>query len=226
MKRFELCERIINAPHTLICGSTGSGKSTLINSTICTFIATYPKCRALILIDTKKVELYQYRNLPFILDYADEINDVIMVLTKINTLMRNRYETMRNKGVKRYYDGDIWLIIDELADLMNCARANEIKQLVTPILQLGRASGIHIIAGTQAPNRRTIPAEMTSNFTMRIGLKTVSPIESRQAVGFKGCENLPLYGQGWVVENNYKYLCNMPYMTEDEIEKQIKGCRN
>lgn len=225
MIKFDLCEKIITAPHTLICGSTGSGKSTLLNATICTFIATMPKCKSLILIDTKKVELYAYKDIHHTLDYVDEIDDIVFVLDKCNKLMRMRFNVMRTENIKRYTYGDVWIIIDEIADLMNSYRANEIKRLLIPLLQLGRACGIHIIGGTQAPNRRTLPAEIVSNFTMRIGLKTLSHIESIQAIGIKGCERLPLIGYGYVVDGNNIYLSEMPYLTEEQIEKQIKECR-
>lgn len=188
------CEKIVNGSHVLIAGATGSGKSVLINSCIYSLLTNTANDIGLILIDPKRVELVQYKDLPHTMAYACENNDIMDVLHCSINLMETRYKEMARQGLRKSDEEHIYIIIDELADLMTTIK-KEIFPVLQRIAQLGRAANIHLICATQCPNRRIIPAELTVNFTDRVALRCATKIESRQIINQPGAELLPLYGE-------------------------------
>lgn len=181
--------------HTLIAGSTGCGKSVLLNNFIDRLLLESPCDVQLMLIDPKRIELFDYSFMPHAIGYAQDEDSAINLLKEAASIMEDRYCTMQIKRIKKWDASHIYVIIDELADLMVSPRASETKLLLQKIAQLGRAAGIHLIACTQSPSRLTIPAAMTLNFTCRIGMKCESRIESNQIIKMNGCEDLPRHGK-------------------------------
>ncbi len=182
--------------HILIAGATGSGKSVLLNNIIYHIlknnnVETLPQ---FIFCDPKRVELWQYKPLSNSL-YCCENGDIITALNRVISVMENRYNYMQAQNIRKYTGRKITVIIDELADLMLTCRRS-VLPLLQRVLQLGRAANIQIIACTQCPNRRVIPAELTLNFTDKIALRCDSGIESRQVINQGGAEKLPVYGCG------------------------------
>jgi len=210
-----LCLDILNQTHCLIAGCTGSGKSVLLNSVLYTALRAGNK--HLMLIDPKRVELKQYTQTPVTIAYACELDDSVKVLDKAIDIMEKRYNYMAKRGLKSTDGDDIYLCIDELADLLISDKRRDVIKKLQRLLQLGRASGIHIIACTQVPNRRIIPAELTLNFTAKVGLHTDQRIESRQIINDKGCEDLPMFGYGLYKKPSAKTeLWEIP-LTEDSL---------
>ncbi len=198
IKRLSLM--VFESEHTLIAGSTGCGKSTLLHGIMRDLLIHYAPSEAkLVLIDPKMNELVDYRELPHCEAYASETEDAIEVLRGVAELMMRRYKVMGANKEKSYKGAKIFVVIDELLRLMISPRRKEVQLLLTDLLTLGRAAGIRIIAGTQVPSRKIIPAELVANFTLRIGMSCLSPIESRQIIGVKGCEELPKHGKAFVV---------------------------
>lgn len=188
---------LLKSTHLLIGGTTGCGKSVLLNNILLSLLTKKtPASAALVLIDPKRVELSKYKKLPFTKRYAQEPNEVIFALKDTIRIMEKRYKQMERQGIVKWQGGAVYVIIDELADLMITDGKNEIRRLLQRLLQLGRAANIHIIAATQAPSRKVIPAELVLNFTDRIALQCKSPIESRQIIGVRGAESLPRHGVG------------------------------
>lgn len=219
--KYTLAETILKQTHTLIAGCTGCGKSVLLNDIIYSLpCVTYA---GIVLIDPKRVELRTYKRLPHTLLYADTAKEAENVLYKMCVLMDSRYSEMTGKT----YNGlPIYIIIDELADLFTADNARTIKKYLQRILQLGRAAGMHVITATQAPNRKIIPAEIVLNYTCRIGLHCLSPIESRQIIGVPGCEQLPKYGNALIYIDGFIKEVKIPYTSDNEIERQINEiCR-
>lgn len=210
---------ILNAPHTLIAGTTGSGKSVLMNGIITTFIENVPKEKAyMILIDPKKVEFSIYANTEHCAAYADTLTDIIAVLDTAIDVIGDRYELMKKQRVRRYTGREVYIFVDELADLMISSRGKEIKTKLQKILQIGRAAGVHVIAATQAPNRKVIPAELVLNFTDRIALRCLSAIESRQIINVSGAESLPRYGEGIYMSPNGYEKVSIPFISDTQAE--------
>lgn len=189
-------DQMLNGSHILIGGSTGCGKSVMID-TILYALMTNNRTKAgmLFLIDPKRVSLYKYADMVTTCVYADDMSATINVLDNAIAVMEKRYKDMQATGSVMYEGAHIYVVIDELADLLTMGDGRkEIKPRIQRIAQLGRASGVHLIAATQCPARKIIPAELTLNFTEKIALRCDSAIESRQIVGASGAEHIDRYG--------------------------------
>lgn len=216
-----LIKDIIEAPHTLICGTTGSGKSVLLNNIIYNFLTCKDVNNRLILIDPKRVELYKYSKLPQVLKYCEEPEQVPAILDFVIKNIDYRYKLMRDKGLDFYNGSPIYIVIDELADLMISPQKKEIKTKLQKILQIARAADVHIIACTQAPNRVTIPASIVLNFTNRVALRCLGSIESRQVINQSGAEKLPKYGECLYLSPNTGLTKQKIAKIEDEQIKAV-----
>ena len=191
----EQLNEITGGAHILIAGATGSGKSVLLNNIIYHILRSdADKLPQFIFCDPKKVELWQYRTLPGCF-YCCENGEIIQALNAVIEAMSARYDEMQAQNIRKYAGRKIIIVIDELADLMLTCR-HSVLPLLQRVLQLGRAANIQIIACTQCPNRRVIPAELTLNFTDKVALRCDSGIESRQVINISGAEKLPKYGAG------------------------------
>ena len=194
---WSLYKELIDAPHLLIAGSTGSGKSTLEHSLLYTLTALrQPRNARLILLDPKRVELSDWKDTRFCAAYDDAPENILRELTKVSEVMEDRYRDMQRRGNLKLWDGsDIYVVIDELADLMlNGAIRPRLLPLIQHITSIGRAARIHLWCATQAPSRLVIPAQVTIGFTHKIGLRCDTAIESRQVILTPGCEELPEHG--------------------------------
>ena len=192
--RLKLYADMLNVPHLLIGGTTGSGKSVLINQLITTGIAYTPAHKQFILIDPKRVELYKYAHLPHCMYYADTPERIENALTESIRVMEERFERMRAQGLTMSDQSDIYIIIDELADMMT-TRPRTYGPLIQRLAQLGRAARMHVIAATQCPLREVIPTPIKVNFDNRICLRTRNAQDSRNIMGESGGEKLPPYGE-------------------------------
>ena len=214
---YTLFEDMANQPHLLIAGEIGSGKSVAINGIIYTLLHRGPASAGLILIDPKRVELVQYSRVPYCLRYASEPSDMVDALRYAMEITERRYQDMQRHGLRKYDGGDIYVIIDELADLMTTQ-----KKTVAPILQrlaqIGRAAKVHIIAATQCPIREVIPTAIKCNFDARVALRTRSAQDSRNILGFSGCEALPRYGQCYYMRPEAVERYRVPYYNEAELD--------
>ena len=187
---YTLYRDMLDQTHLLLAGATGSGKSTVLNALICTAIHYAPGEKEFIFLDAKGVELDAYRQTPHCLLYADTERDMISALQGAIDLMYTREAESKRQGVKMYPGSDVYIIIDELADLMTTQR-----KAVTPLLQRigirARASRIHMIACTQSPLREIIPTPIKCNFPARVALKTATRQDSRNIIDIAGAEALP-----------------------------------
>lgn len=186
---------ILQSAHTLIAGTTGSGKSVLLNSLVC--VAMRNPSSRFVMIDLKKVELIDYKRTPSTITYADTVNNAVKALKDCIYLIEKRFDYMQKIRVKKMTDSPVYIVIDELADLMTTAK-KQVMPLLQRIAQIGRAANIHILAATQCPITKILPTELKVNFTTVIGLRTRSAQDSRNIIGVKGCEELPRYGECYI----------------------------
>ena len=199
-------------PHILIGGTTGSGKSVLINTMICSLYQTTPKQMfELVLIDPKRVELNKYKTIPNV-KFIEETNEAIYFLSQLCATMDYRYAELERLGRKNgdNYFKPIFVIIDELADLMLSARY-ECEESIVRLAQKSRAVGIHLILATQRPTANVITGLIKANMPCRIGLKMASYRDSIILLDHKGCESLLGFGDS---------ILKLPYQTE-EIRLQV-----
>ena len=216
--------------HLLIAGECGSGKSVFENGLMYTALLLNSPCKVgFILIDPKLTELIAYKDLEHTIAYANDGKGMINALKQAIAIIMARNADMARKRIKTYEGSDIYVIVDELADLMTTHR-KEAFPLLQRIAQIGRAAKVHLIACTQSPISKIIPTELKCNFTSRIGLRTISRQDSRNILDMAGCELFPepaiehkaycYYRRNGSIE---KYL--VPYTKEEEINRVIEHWR-
>lgn len=226
---YNLFTEALHAPHLLIAGATGSGKSVLENGLISTLLYRVPNDQIggvqLILIDPNQVELVRYKDLPHVLRYASELEEMRNALFCAAALMDLRYKIMQQQGHTEYQGGDIYVIIDEFADL-KVAQDKTIKSLVQRIAQLGRPAKVHTIICTQCPLAEVIPTNIKVNFDTRFCLRTATRAQSQYIMNAPGCELLPNpltegRAEGFFCNGSECTLYEIPYVREEEIERLI-----
>ena len=217
-----LCENILNQPHVLIAGATGSGKSVLINSLIYTLLYRGAGQAELVLIDPKRVELVQYANLPHTIGYSSETSDIINTISGTVDLMERRYKEMQRQRVKLYNGPDVYVFIDEYADLVTTSKKYTVPNICR-IAQLGRAARIHLIVATQRPTRDIINGQIKVNIDARVALRCPTRQDSRNIINVPGAETLPRYGHGYYLtpDTMIPVLVDIPMTPETEINRLI-----
>ena len=207
---------LAKAPHLLIAGSTGSGKSVCMNTLIVSLLFRFsPDDLKLILVDPKVVEMADYQTLPHLI--TPVINDskkVPIALRWAVNEMEKRYRQLARAGVKKLHafnarprssvaeplDEDglplpeklplLVVIVDELADLMMTDAKSEVETSIARIAQKGRAAGIHIVIATQRPSTNIITGVIKANLPTKIAFKVSSGIDSRVILDKMGAEML------------------------------------
>ena len=207
-------------PHLLIAGATGSGKSVVLNGIVHSLLYDSPAMVQFILIDPKRVELVQYRDLPHTVRYASEPDSMVSALQQATEITDRRYAEMQRNGERKYTGPDLYVLIDELADLMTTNK-RQVQPLIQRLCQIGRAARVHVIACTQCPLSVVIPTPIKVNFDARVGLRTRSAQDSRNILGQTGCELLPRYGQGYYMTPEGLHLYKIPMVSDDRIEELV-----
>lgn len=209
-------------PHLLIAGQTGSGKSVMINTLLCSLLyRNAPSDMKLILVDPKQVEMAPYQDIPHLLTpVIVEPEKTISALKWAVNEMERRYSLLAEekvRDIKSYNekvknktvgvedeDGNIQqvdeghmpyivIVIDELSDLMMVA-ARDVEALVVRIAQKARAVGIHLVLATQRPSVDVITGLIKANIPARIAFTVASQVDSRTILDQAGAEKL--LGQG------------------------------
>jgi len=188
-------------PHVLVAGTTGSGKSVLINSFIASLLfRASPEEVKLIMIDPKRVELTGYNGIPHLMTpVIVEVEKILSALKWATNEMDRRYKTFAERGV-RNIDGYnelagfqalpyIVVFIDELADLMAFAPV-EVEDTIARLAQMARATGIHLVVSTQRPSVDVITGLIKANIPCRIAFNVSSMIDSRVILDTPGAEKL------------------------------------
>ena len=217
---YTLYKDMLQQPHLLIAGATGSGKSVVINGIITTALKDSPAAVQFIFIDPKRVELVDYKTLPHALQYASEPGDMVQALQFAIDTTEHRYRNMQRQHLKQYAGGAVYVVIDELADLMTTDRKS-VQPLIQRLAQIGRAANVHIVAATQCPLASVIPTPIKVNFDSRVGLRTRSKQDSRNILGVPGCESLPRYGQGYFMTPAGLQLYNIPMYSPAEVARLV-----
>lgn len=192
---YKLYADLLKENHIIVAGQSGSGKSVVINGLIKTALEFPVKDKALILIDPKMVELIDYKRDPHTLLYADTPYKIIDAINFAVRLMEKRYKIMQRKRQKKSNLTDIYVIIDEYADLITTSK-KEIETQIIRIAQLGRAANVHLIIATQRPTSEIITGTLKVNIDCRLALHTATKRDSINIIEAAGAEELPKYGYG------------------------------
>ena len=217
---YTLFKNMTQQTHLLVAGEAGSGKSVVVNGIITTLLYNAPCESQFILIDPKRVELSPYKNLPHTIFYASEPREMVSALEYAMDITDRRYKVMQQRKERKYSGGDVYVIIDEWADLMTTQK-QKVAPLIQRLAQIGRASKVHVILCTQTPIAKIIPTEIKCNFDSRVGLRTRSSQDSRNILGKTGLELLPRFGQGVYMTPEGDTLYNIPYVDEAEQNRLI-----
>ena len=202
-------------PHLLIAGTTGSGKSVMINTIVTTLLMrTRPDDVRLIMVDPKRVELAGYNGLPHLyvpvvtepkqaasaLQWGvSEMERRLKVFERIGVRNIATFNAKQQVGAFEHYDNPpskmpyLVIIIDELSDLMMVA-GKDVEASIVRIAQLGRAAGIHLIVATQRPSSNVVTGLIKANITNRIAFNVATGIDSRVIIDQVGAEKLTGYG--------------------------------
>lgn len=185
-------------PHLLIAGTTGSGKSVMVNALICSLLRYKPEEVRFVLIDLKGVELTTYTLVPHMLTTPiDNAREARVGLEWAVAEMEDRYAGLAEQGYRdiRSYNrapGGGWpyivVVVDELADLLMQDRT--IEPLLVRIAQKARAVGLHLVLATQRPSVDVITGVLKANIPARIAFTVASGIDSRVILDQTGAENL------------------------------------
>lgn len=187
---------IAKAPHILIAGTTGSGKSVLLNSMIVSLLyKATPATAQFIMIDPKQVEMTAYKDLPHLYKpIVTSAADAVITLADACAEMDRRYKTLAASGYKQLADAShlfprLYIVIDELADLMLTSK-NAVETSIVRIAQLGRAAGIHLIIATQRPTTNIITGLIKANIPLKIALAVSNTADSMTILNHGGAEKL------------------------------------
>lgn len=236
---------LAKAPHLLIGGTTGSGKSVAINSFIMSMLMrSTPEEVRMILVDPKRVEFTLYNGIPHLyLPVVEDPKDASAALSWGVAEMERRLKLFSAAGVRNIgqfnaktkeeaQDAEdqeevaplpyIVIVIDELADLMMNV-GKEVEFSISRIAQLARAAGIHLIVATQRPSANVVTGLIKSNITTRMAFTVASGIDSRVILDTTGAENLINYGDMLLSKPDLSKPQRLQacYVSEEEINNVV-----
>lgn len=211
--------------HILVAGTTGSGKSVLLNSLIMQILC-YSTAN-LVLIDPKsgaEFGLYEQDIHDRIENVCKDTSSALKWLEICVNEMEKRYNQMQAKGLKKYDGKRLVIVIDELADLMLTSK-KAVEEYIVRIAQKGRASGIHLIVATQDPRASVVTSLIKYNLPTKVCLKTANIQHSMNVIDCGKAANLLDKGDGWVKLPNSPDLIRTqsPFITDQEITDIITG---
>ena len=214
-------------PLLLIAGTTGSGKSIFVHSTIISLLMrNRPEELKLIMVDPKKVEMNYYDDIPHLLcPVISDLRKVPVCFNKLVDEMERRYNLFKNNRVRDIKGFNIFakekgieplpyivVFIDEYADLVETCK--DIREPVVRIVQKARAAGIHMVFATQRPSVNVIDGVIKANVATRVALMCASATDSMTVIGSGGAESL--LGNG-------DMLIDCPLLSRS-IKPRVQGC--
>src|SRR5215204_3212310 len=223
-------------PHLLVAGTTGSGKSVMLNGLLTSLLLTTdPRQVKMVLIDPKRVELSQFVRVPHLITpVVTDVKKAANALSWAVLEMERRYEVLEKAGMRSldgYNDRGaeqmpyVVVVIDELADLMMTAAA-KVENAVIRLAQKARAVGIHLVFATQRPSVDVITGMIKANIPSRIAFAVSSQIDSRVILDTPGAESL--LGMGDMLFKPVSAVrpsrVQGAFISEPEVERVVSAC--
>ncbi len=231
---------LVQTPHLLIAGATGSGKSVCVNSIILSILfRRSPEEVRMILIDPKIVELKLYNDVPHLLTpVITEPKRAFQALQYCICEMERRYSMLDRLGVRdiKSYNRKIKdkalvqeklpyivVVIDEFADLM-ATTGKELESTLARLAAMSRAVGIHLVLATQRPSIDVITGLIKANIPSRIAFMVASKFDSRIIIDMVGAEKLlgrgdMLFASAW---DPFPIRMQGAFVSEEEVEKSVE----
>lgn len=238
---------LAKAPHMLVAGATGQGKSVGLNAIVTSLLyKKHPAELKFVIVDPKKVEFSVYTPIErhFLAKLPDGedaiITDVSKVVQTLNSLcieMDTRYDLLRKAGcrnIKEYnakfisrqlnpekghrFMPYIVIIIDEFGDLIMTA-GKEVELPICRIAQLARAVGIHAIIATQRPTTNIITGTIKANFPARVAFRVAAMMDSRTILDRSGAQQLIGKGDMLYLQGNDPVRVQCAFVDTPEVER-------
>ena len=222
------------APHMLVAGATGSGKSVCLNVIITSLLyQNGPDDLKLIMVDPKRVELGVYTGIPHLLvPPITKVEEAINALKWAVREMERRLDHLAKNGARDIdsYNAKtkermpkIVIVIDELADLMS-QNKRDVEAVIVRIAQMARAAGIHLILATQRPSVDVITGTIKANIPTRLAFAVASQVDSKTILDVSGAEKL--LGRGDMLMStpalSKPHRAQGAYVSDGEIERVVK----
>lgn len=185
----------------LVGGSSGGGKSVCMNNLICSLLQHSSNVK-ICLIDLKKCEFTSYsKSKKLLFPVATSYSDAIYILERLLTEIKNRYNYMQRKGIRKASDKDFPItvcFIDEYA-MLTSINQKEVDGLVGQISAVGRACNVYLVIATQTPTSKVISNTIRSNIQSRICLRTMNSAQSISILGTGDGVDLLGYGDAYLL---------------------------
>lgn len=222
------------APHMMVAGATGSGKSVCLNTIIVSLLyQNGPDDLKMIMVDPKRVELGRYAGIPHLLTPPIvKPDEAINALKWAVREMERRLDHLAKFGVRDIDSYNkkskekmpkIVVIIDELADLMSTTDKRGVESVIVRIAQMARAAGIHLILATQRPSVDVITGVIKANIPTRLAFAVASQVDSKTILDVSGAEKL--LGRGDMLISTPQISkpkrLQGAFVSDDEIERVV-----
>ncbi|MDH3215572.1 MAG: DNA translocase FtsK [Candidatus Krumholzibacteria bacterium] len=234
---------LCSAPHLLMAGTTGSGKSVALNGFLASILFQYrPSDVRLLIVDPKMVEMSMFNGIPHLLHpVITDPREAVRLFNYLISEMERRNELLRKNGVKNIesfnskialgkVDENEWneklpyivLVVDELADLV-LTKGIDFESLLSRLSNMARAVGIHMIVATQRPSVDIIDGKTKANFPTRIAFRVASKVDSRTILDCMGAEKLLGKGDMLYVDAKHPEALRLhgSWLAEEEIQHLV-----